>query len=66
MRGQKKKMQGMKLGRTIAAERERAESDSERMLARKSTPQAEDFGDNCNFDGNNFGFGILCGGGRTN
>lgn len=35
MRGQKKKMQGMKLGRTIAAERERAESDSERMLARK-------------------------------
>lgn len=35
MRGQGKKMQGMKLGRTIVAERERAESDSERMLARK-------------------------------
>lgn len=28
-------MQGMKLGRTIVAERERAESDSERMMARK-------------------------------
>lgn len=35
MRGQNKKMQGMKLGRTIVAERERAESDSERMMARK-------------------------------
>lgn len=35
MRGRSKKMQGMKLGRTIVAERERAESDSERMLARK-------------------------------
>lgn len=35
MRGRNKKMQGMKLGRTIVAERERAESDSERMLARK-------------------------------
>lgn len=35
MRGQSKKMQGMKLGRTIVAERERAESDSERMIARK-------------------------------
>lgn len=35
MRGRNKKMQGMKLGRTIVAERERAESDSERMMARK-------------------------------
>lgn len=34
MRGQKK-MQGVKRGQTIVAERERAESDSERMLARK-------------------------------
>ena len=35
MRGRNKKMQGVKLGRTIVAERERAESDSERMMARK-------------------------------
>lgn len=34
MRGQEK-MQGVKRGQTIVAERERAESDSERMLARK-------------------------------
>lgn len=35
MRGQKSQMKGMKAGQTIAAEREWAESDSERMLARK-------------------------------
>lgn len=35
MRGQKSQMKGMKAGQTIAAERERAESDSERMQARK-------------------------------
>ena len=34
MRGQEK-IQGVKRGQTIVAERERAESDSERMLARK-------------------------------
>lgn len=36
MRGQSK-MKGMKLGRTIAAERERIQSDSERMQARKKS-----------------------------
>lgn len=35
MRGQKSKMKQMKLGRTIAAEREHVESESERMMARK-------------------------------
>lgn len=35
MRGRNKAEQGMKRGRTIVAERERAESESERMQARK-------------------------------
>lgn len=35
MRGQKSQIKGMKAGQTIAAEREWAESESERMLARK-------------------------------
>lgn len=38
MRGQEK-MKGVKRGQTIVAERERAESDSERMLARKQLRQ---------------------------
>lgn len=35
MRGRREKMKQMRLGQTIAAEREPAESDSERMQARK-------------------------------
>ena len=35
MRGQKHQAQALKSGRTIVAERERAETESERMQARK-------------------------------
>lgn len=35
MRGRKKRSEGMKLGRTIVAEREQAESEQDRLTARK-------------------------------